>query len=54
MSTSEDTEQTESIGAKVTPELKRKIRIEAAKHDMTMSQFIRERLEEAIEDSEEN
>lgn len=43
---------TESVGASVSPELKRKIRIAAAKEDLSMSTFIREILQEAMEDKE--
>jgi len=47
MSASKDME---SIGAKVPPELKQKIRVKAAQEGMTMSNYIREVLEEATED----
>lgn len=40
----------ESVGASVSPELKRKIRIAAAKEDVSMSTYIREILQDAMED----
>lgn len=42
-------EQSESIGAKVSPELKQKIRIRAAQEGMTMSEYIRSVLAETVE-----
>jgi len=49
MSTSE---QSASISAKISPEMKRKIRIEAARQDMTMSQYVREVLAESLQEDE--
>lgn len=43
----------ETINAKVSPEMRRRVRVEAAKLDMSMSEFIREALEERLEESDE-
>lgn len=45
-------DETESISAKVDPELKQKIRVRAAKQGTTMSQYVREVLTESIEADE--
>lgn len=42
-----------AIGAKVDEETKRKIRIAAAMHDMTMSQYLREAVLQQLEEDEE-
>ena len=42
----------ESIGAKVPAELKQKIRVKAAEEGMTMSNYIREALEEKAEEDD--
>lgn len=42
-----------AIGAKVDEDTKRKIRIAAAMHDMTMSQYLREAVIEQLEKDEE-
>lgn len=43
----------EAIGAKVDPETKKKIRVAAAMHDMTMSQYLREAVLQQLEEDEE-
>ena len=49
-------EDKETITSKVTPEMRRRIRVAAAKEDMSMSEWMREaateRLKEEIEGSE--
>ena len=52
MSSAKDTngpERTESVGAEVTPELKRRVRIAAARRGISQSEFIREVLRDATE-----
>lgn len=44
----------ERLTASVSPELKRKVRVEAAKRDMTMSEFVREVLESKFGEPEES
>jgi len=43
-------DQSESIGAKVSPELKQRIRVKAAQEGMSMSAYIRKILEESVEE----
>lgn len=53
MGTKMEDEPTESVGAKVTPSLKRKLRIKAARQDKTMSQFLRELIKESLADCDD-
>jgi predicted DNA-binding protein len=53
MSADTDEEPTETVGAKITPTLKRKLRIQAARNNMTMSTYLREILEEHLSDIDE-
>lgn len=48
--TDESTERTENIGFEVTPEMKRKVRGAAGLEDKSMSEFLREVVEEAVDD----
>lgn len=45
-------ERSEQLAAKVTPEQKRRFRIEAAKRDMDMSELLRHIVDEFLEEQE--
>lgn len=51
MSATHEQELTDTVGAKVTEEQKRKIRIAAANDHMNVSEWVRQQLLDAAEDS---
>lgn len=51
---SPDGDQTESLGAKVTPELKQKVRIIAAHKGISMSEYVRAAVEDQVEEDLED
>jgi len=47
-------EQTESLGAKVTPSFKQRVRVAAAHKGMNMSEYVRSAVEDAVEEDMES
>ena len=50
----ETEEQTESLGAKVTPSFKQRVRVVAAHQGMNMSEYVRRAVQDAVEEDEQS